>query len=228
MKYVHFVILIGLTLLMSACAHHDQIQPLPDPARASAVTPPPPPTTAGSLWNERQGGLFYDQKGRFVGDIITVAIQESASASKEATTATGRTSTMSAGITQLLGLERTIQKATDLDPSTLVNASTTNNFSGTGATTRSENLTTTLTTQIIEILPNGNLRIEGGKTVRVNNETQIVLLTGVVRPQDVSASNIVNSNNVLDARIDYTGKGTVSDKQKPGWAVRLLDALSPF
>lgn len=187
-----------------------------------------PPQTPGSLWTETRGGLFQDMKGRTVGDIITVVIIENASASKEAKTETDRTSDMSAGISNLLGLERQIGSLTGVDPSNLVNASTTNNFKGNGKTSRKENLTATLTTQVIEVLPNGNLRIEGNKTVTVNNETQIVKLSGTVRPADVSPRNLVDSKNVLNARIAYVGKGVLSDKQHQGWLVQALDKVWPF
>ena len=195
---------------------------------APIVQAPPPPQTPGSLWTESRGGLFIDNKGRTVGDIITVAIFEKASASKEATTATDRNSSMSAGIPTLFGLQRSVGKVTGLDPASLVSASTKNAFKGTGKTERKENLVATLTTQIIEVLPNGNLRLEGNKTVTVNSETQIVKLTGIVRPSDVSPGNIVNSQNVLNARIAYVGEGVISDKQQQGWLVRGLDKVWPF
>jgi len=196
---------------------------------APVVQPPLPPQTAGSLWTESRGGLFQDMKGRTVGDIITVVIVENASASKEATTETDRTSSMSAGIPRLLGLEGAIGRiAGSDDPASLVSASTTNEFEGTGKTERKETLAATLTTQVIEVLPNGNLRIEGNKTVTVNSETQIVKLTGIVRQADVSPRNIVDSKNVLNARIAYVGKGVISDKQQQGWLVRGLDKIWPF
>lgn len=187
-----------------------------------------PPQTAGSLWTESRGGLFQDMKGRTVGDIVTVVIVENASASKEATTETDRTSSMSAGITNVFGLERRIGSLTGLDPSTLVDAEATNEFEGGGKTSRKENLVATLTTQVVEVLPNGNLRIAGNKTVTVNSETQIVKLTGIVRQSDVSPRNLVDSKNILNARIAYVGEGVISDKQQQGWLVRGLDQIWPF
>ena len=78
------------------------------------------------------------------------------------------------------------------------------------------------------MLPNGNLRIEGNKTVTVNNEMQIVKLSGVIRPTDVSPGNLVDSKNILNARIAYIGEGVISDKQQQGWLVRALDQVWPF
>jgi flagellar L-ring protein precursor FlgH len=93
---------------------------------------------------------------------------------------------------------------------------------------RKEDLVATLSTRVVEVLPNGNLCSEGGKTVTVNNEDQIIRLAGIVRPADISYNNFVDSKYILDARISYTGKGVISDKQKPGWLVRVLDNVWPF
>jgi len=153
---------------------------------------------------------------------------ENASASKEAKTETDRTSTMSAGITSLLGLERNIGKITGNDPSALIDAETVNEFKGNGKTSRKENLVATLTTQVVEVLANGNLRLEGNKTVTVNSETQIVKLSGIVRQADVSPQNLVDSKNILNARIAYVGEGVISDKQQQGWLVQALDKVWPF
>ncbi|SHJ80643.1 flagellar L-ring protein precursor FlgH [Malonomonas rubra DSM 5091] len=229
MKSIFFALIV-LTIQLSGCAGPARNVDLTATEPIEPVLQPPlPPQTAGSLWTESRGGLFQDMKARTVGDIITVVIVENASASKEATTETDRTSTMSAGIPRLLGLEGTIGRLAGADGTdTLISASTSNEFEGTGKTERTETLTATLTTQVIEVLPNGNLRLEGTKTVTVNSETQIVKLTGIVRPADVSAGNIVDSKNVLNARIAYVGEGVISDKQQQGWLVRGLDQIWPF
>lgn len=216
-------------LALTGCAYHEEVALPPSAPNAAVVPPPPAPRTAGSLWGADQNGLFADSRARQVGDILTVAIFESASASKESSTTTGRTSSMEAGIDNLLGFETNIASLkSGLNPAKLVDANFTNSFEGSGETSRKEALTATLTTQVVEVLPNGNLRIEGSKTVTVNSETQIVHLAGIVRPVDVSVANIVDSKAVLDARITYTGKGVISDKQRPGWLVRLFDAVTPF
>lgn len=227
-KYFWIVLIV---MFLGACAGPasrvdlNDVEPI-----VPVVTEPSPPQTAGSLWTESRGGMFVDMKGKTVGDIITVVIVESASASKEATTETDRTSSMSAGISNIFGLEKYIGELgnSSIDPAALVNATATNDFSGGGKTERSENLVATLTTQIVEVLPNENLKIEGNKTVTVNNEMQIVKLTGIVRSADVSPQNIVDSKNILNARIAYIGEGVISDKQQQGWLVRALDQVWPF
>jgi flagellar L-ring protein precursor FlgH len=222
------IYLLGF-LLLSACvgpvSHVDlpDVEPVPH-----IVVEEPRPQSTGSLWTEQRGKMFFDNKGQDVGDIVTVVISESASASKEATTETERSSDMSAGISNLFGLEGTVGRITGEDPSSLIGAETSNSFSGSGKTARSENLVATLTTQIVEVMANGNVRIRGNKTVTVNSEMQIVTLSGIVRSSDITPGNLVDSANILNARIAYVGKGVISDKQQQGWLVRGLDAVWPF
>lgn len=185
---------------------------------------------SGSLWQERNDSMFSDRKAREIGDIVTVIISETSSASKEATTTTERTTNMSASIPNFFGLEndKIWNGHNPVDLSNLVNADFTNGFNGNGTTTRKEDLTASLTTQVVGRYPNGQLKIRGGKEVMVNDEVQIIYLTGIVRPVDITAANTVNSTKVLNARISYTGKGAISDKQQPGWAMRVLDNIWPF
>ncbi|MCF6289670.1 MAG: flagellar basal body L-ring protein FlgH [Desulfobacterales bacterium] len=220
-------LLMVVLLLLGGCA---AIQPpAPPPVEMAAGPAVRPASAPGSLWNSGSAGIFADLKARRIGDILTVAIYEKASASKEATTSTGRDSSASAGLTNLFGLEAEIGKINSaIDPGKLINASYVNGFKGTGATTRKEDLVATLTARVVAVLANGNLKIAGSKTVTVNREDQLIKLTGVVRPADVSAGNIVDSKYVLDARIVYTGKGVISDKQGQGWLVRALDTVWPF
>jgi len=173
--------------------------------------------------------MFSDLKARNVGDIVTIIISESSSASKQATTSTGRDSSMSAGIPNLFGLENSsfIQDS-NLDLNNLVTSNFSNSFDGEGTTTRKGNLTASLTTQVIERYPNGNLKIRGGKEVMVNNEVQIIYLTGIIRTIDITAENTISSAKILNARITYTGQGALADTQKPGWLMRTLDNVWPF
>jgi flagellar L-ring protein FlgH len=200
-----------------------------DPAESASIARQVPierPATAGSLWTENRGSLFRDTKARQIGDLVTVAIYEQASASKQAATSSARNSSNAAGVTNFFGLESNLSGA--IDPTKLVNTSYSNSFDGSGSTSRKEDLVATLTAQIVEELPNGTFRIEGGKTVTVNNEDQIIVLSGIVRPTDISAHNVVNSRHILDANISYRGKGVISDKQHPGWMTRILDHVWPF
>ncbi|MBN1142142.1 MAG: flagellar basal body L-ring protein FlgH [Deltaproteobacteria bacterium] len=227
--------LAGIVLALAGCSHTQHLQgmkelPQPKPVEFAAPTAiPDGPVTAGSLWNDYQDDLYSDSRAHRVGDILTVSIYEKASATKEATTSTGRSSSMSAGINKLFGLEENIGNINQfIDPTKLVDASISNSFEGSGTTVRKEDLVATLTTQVVEVLPNGNLVIAGRKKVTVNREDQFIQLTGIVRPSDISAANVVDSQDVLDAEIAYTGKGVLSDKQGQGWLVWILDTVWPF
>ena len=183
----------------------------------------------GSIWQSTSGGVTDDVKARRRGDIITIVISETASAYKEAKTGTSRDSSVSAGMPHMLGLENTgIFKNNFTDLSKILNASTNSKFQGTGSTSRQENLKATITARVIDVTPNGNLMIEGRRNIRVNEEDQIIVLEGTVRSRDVAQDNTVNSIFVADARISYSGRGIISDRQSPGWLMNILDKIWPF
>jgi flagellar L-ring protein precursor FlgH len=185
--------------------------------------------SSGSLWKDGQDSLFTANKARQVGDLLTVAMYEQASAKKQAATSAGRSSSASFGIPNLFGIETSLaNKNPYLDPSNLISADSKTDFKGSGSTSREEKLSATLTTRVVEVLDGGNLRIEGGKTVRVNHEDQMIRLSGIVRPADITVHNMIDSIYILDARIEYLGKGIISDNQRPGWLARLLGAVWPF
>jgi flagellar L-ring protein precursor FlgH len=223
--------IMACLLLLTACAEPEQPlvairEPLEEIQPAAEEQ-----KEVGSLWQERNSSMFSDRKARDIGDIVTVIISEQASASKEATTSSSRSSNMSASIPNFFGLENDKLWASSHNPvdlQNLVNAEFSNGFDGEGSTTRKEDLSAFLTTQVVGRYPNGQLKIRGGKEVMVNNEVQIIYLTGIIRPVDITAANTVNSTKILNARISYTGKGAISDKQRPGWAMRVLDNIWPF
>lgn len=220
------LVLAILLSLFWGCA---LLQPEPLPQVRVALPSEPPVAAPGSLWSSASDGIVADLKARRPGDILTVAIFEKASASKEATTSTGRDSSASAGLANIFGLERNIDKLNaGIDSTKLVGTSYKNDFKGSGATTRKEDLVATLSVRVVEVMANGNMRIAGSKTVTVNREDQLINLTGEVRPADIVAGNVIDSKYILDARISYTGNGIISDKQGQGWLARTLDTVWPF
>jgi len=214
-----------LPLLLPACAHESA--EVKSPAFDEQMPKPQLNYASGSLWQASSSGLAEDVKARGRGDIVTVLISEQASASKQASTGTSRASTLSAGIPNLLGLEKTPVKGW-MDLANLLNANFASKYDGSGSTSRAETLQATMSTKVVEALPNGNLMIEGRRNVKVNNEDQIIVLTGTVRSRDVSADNTISSSLIADARINYSGKGIISDRQKPGWLMNVLDTIWPF
>ncbi|HEY5512514.1 MAG TPA: flagellar basal body L-ring protein FlgH [Geomonas sp.] len=212
-------------LLLGACAYRSA--EVKTPSFDEQITKPQPSYATGSLWQASSTGLAEDLKARRRGDIITVVISEQASASKQASTGTKRGTSMSAGMPNLLGLEKTPLKSwVDLDK--LLNLSFDSKFDGSGTTSRQENLQATISAKVVEVIGNGNFLIEGRRNVKVNNEDQVIVLTGMVRSRDVSADNTISSALIADAKITYSGKGIISDRQKPGWLMNVLDAVWPF
>lgn len=216
-------------LLLSSCGGKQQrVVEIPEPLEDSR-TPEMSQHTPGSLWNSDSTSMFSDEKAKNVGDIVTILISENATASKQATTSTGRDTTMSAGIPNLFGLEASgLTDDSNLDFGNALNTNFSSNFDGTGTTTRRGTLTAALSAQVIDRYPNGNMKIRGGKEVMVNNEVQIIYLTGIIRTVDITAANTIPSTKILNARITYTGQGSLGDKQKPGWLMRTLDNVWPF
>lgn len=183
----------------------------------------------GSIWQATSGSLTDDFKAQRRGDIVTIVITENASASKEAKTDTSRGSTISAGIPNFMGLEGVGLLKNNLgDLSKLINASADSSYKGAGSTSRAENLNATITARVVDVLPNGNLMIEGRRNIKVNNEDQEIILEGTIRPRDISLNNTVNSIYIADARISYAGRGIISDRQSPGWLMNIVDKLWPF
>jgi flagellar L-ring protein precursor FlgH len=173
--------------------------------------------------------LFSDIRARKVGDIVTISIVESSSATENATTETSRDSSLFAGVDSFLGYEKQLEKRfKNFTAAEMFDATLSNDFTGTGKTVRSGSLTASISARIIEELPNGNFVIEGRREVAVNHESQYLVITGIVRPEDISPDNIVLSTFISDARIAYSGRGVIDDHQYPGWFTRLLNRYWPF
>ena len=188
-------------------------------------------TNNGSLWRENNSlaDMFANAKARRIGDIVTVRIDESSSATNKATTKTKRDSSITAGLTNFFNMEQGYPADRPFfNPFSSVEGGIQSDFEGTGSTIRSGALSAYMTARIVDILPNGNMVIEGNREVRVNHENQIITLTGIVRPRDISANNVVLSTYIADARITYSGSGVVDDRQKPGWLTRIMDKIWPF
>jgi len=223
-RIVRYAVLL-LPLMSGGCGH--QSAEVMSPSFDAQIPKPQMNYASGSLWQASSTGLAEDLKARRQGDIVTVVISEQASASKQASTGTSRASTLTAGMPNMLGLEKTPLKGW-VDLANLLNASASTKFDGSGSTSRQETLQATISTKVVDVLPNGNLMIEGRRSVKVNNEEQIIVLTGTVRSRDVSSDNSISSALIADAKINYAGKGIISDRQKPGWLMNVLDAIWPF
>ncbi len=185
----------------------------------------------GSLWQDDAPliTLFADRKARTIGDIVTIKIIESSAATNKASTATDRSSSLSASIDGFFNAEKRYPPDQPFfNPFSEVAGGVESEFQGNGTTKRSGDLNAYITALVTQVLPNGNLVVTGSREVLINNENQIIQLTGVVRPRDISADNQVLSTYVADARIAYSGTGIVNDRQKPGWLSSIVMKVWPF
>lgn len=179
-----------------------------------------PPAEPSIDW---MSGLTSDRRAFRPNDLLTVRVVENIEAVGTADSSLSKNSRASASVPSLFGLEDRLPGF--VDPTNLASASSDTTFKGGGATSRSSQLTATMTTRVADVLPNGDLLIEGVREIAVNGEQQIVVLTGVVRPQDVRRNNVVLSTSVAQLRIQYFGKGLMRDNLKPGWLVRVLNKI---
>lgn len=217
------VLLLGAAVLLStACARnlYNQTNTPPVYSEPQIVRP------AGTIWpGENMGNSLYaDRKARYVNDIVTIQFDESSSGANTATTNTTRDGSTAAGIggAYQIGPDKTLLSQYKLS------GTSSNSLKGDGATSRVGTLSGKITAKVIRINNNGNMIIEGRRQLTVNNEDQFIIITGIIRPEDISTDNLIYSSNIADARIIYTGKGVVDDKQHPGWMTRVLDWVWPF
>ncbi|MCG6533823.1 MAG: flagellar basal body L-ring protein FlgH [Syntrophales bacterium LBB04] len=196
-----------------------------------------PRLQSGSLWpgENMKNSYFADYKARHVNDVVTVIVNESTTGTSKASTNTSRDTTTTAGIAGLLGFAKNItdsndnMKTEDLsNPRIGIGGTSSNSLKGTGDTARGSTLTTRLTARVIKVMDNGNLIIEGKRQLTMNAEDQYMVLSGIIRPQDITPDNLIDSQYISDARINYSGEGVINDKMRPGWLTRIADWVWPF
>jgi flagellar L-ring protein FlgH len=167
--------------------------------------------------------LSTDVRARGVNDLVTIRVIESIAATGTADSKLDKSSNGSASVSKLFGLET---KAPGwLDPTSLVGASADTKFKGGGATSRSGELSAIVTARVAEVLPNGDLVLEGAREIDINGDRQIIVLTGVLRPADVLPGNVALSTSVGQLRIRYFGKGLIKDNLRPGWLIRVVNKI---
>lgn len=194
---------------------------LPMPARQ------PPPNEPAALWRSGSRAFFKDQRAAQVGDVITIVVNMNDAATLNNVTTATRTSAESAGMPNFFGLETLLPK-TIVDPSKLMSISSGNNNVGTGQIQRNEAVTLSLAGVVTQVLPNGNLVVAARQEFRVNDELREVRVTGVIRTQDITSENTVQSNQIAEARIEYGGRGQLTDIQTSRWGQQVMDILLPF
>ena len=186
----------------------------------------------GSLWADR-ASLYEDRRARRVNDIVTILITETTTAQKKATTNSSRASNVNDTITNNatsglgpLGLAAYSFPLKNLEAG--VQGSGTTSFKGEGDTARTGTFTATIAAKVVEVLPNGNLVLESRKETVINNDKEIIVVRGIIRPDDISSTNTISSQLVADAKIYLVGDGELDTKQTQGWLLNVLDKIWPF
>jgi flagellar L-ring protein precursor FlgH len=186
--------------------------------------------SANSLWRTGARTFFGDQRARRVGDIVTVNIDIDDRAQTQNSTQRTRSNDISAGVTNLFGLEGSLGQLFPggFDPENMVGMGGESNAAGSGTVNRSEKVSLTIAAVVSDVLPNGNLVIQGRQEVRTNREVRELTIAGIVRPEDISSANTIQHTQIAEARISYGGRGDISRVQASPAAQSLVERFSPF
>ena len=223
------LLLIILVLSPLGCAHGAFRMGNMTPDPSFSVKSPEPTAAVDADGGIRVSGrsIYSGRRAVKVGDHLTVRIAHSTTADSQANTNLTRQSSASLELKALLGLEGQLANI-GLTPEALISGASTNDFGGTGTTNRTGALNGTLTVQVVGLEPNGHLVVGGRHALKINNEVQVLSLRGRVDPRAIAADNSVESTQIVDARVEFSGVGVVAGKQRPGWLSRILDVVTPF
>lgn len=228
----YFIIGIAILACLGGCSTYGTRPETVRPESKMLPVPVAKPVYApGSLWpgENSRNSLFADNKAHYVNDIVTIVVDESSSGQNQASTNTSKDTKTNAGISALLGLDTSIIQANpNMGASISIGGTSNNSLKGTGDTSRGGKLSARVAARVVRVLDNGLLLIEGRRQLTLNEEDQYIVLTGVIRTEDITADNLVLSSSIADARIVYTGNGVIHDKQRPGWLTRVADWGWPF
>jgi len=209
-------------LIAAGCASSQTVtvhQPL-------TVRPPAQPQTAyagGAIFSSANyRPMFEDRRARNVGDTLVININEKINASKDSSTKTGRTGSVTASVPTVAGLPGKSLQGLSVD------GKSSNNFEGKGETASNNSFTGTMTVTVLEVLPNGNMLVSGEKQIGINRSTEFIRFSGVVNPANIVAGNVVSSTQVADARIEYRANGPIDEAQVVGWLARFFLSFMPF
>lgn len=237
------VLLLCCLLPVAACGNLEEVGRAPalspieasDEFRAMTTAPLPSysergtPNSEASLWSGSRGSLLGDRRASQSGDIMTVVIEIDDKAEISNSTGRARSGSTSMGISSLFGIPERLSEVVpglELDPA--IGTDSTTSFNGNGSVSRNEKLTLRVAVTVIERLPNGVLRIQGSQEVRVNFEVRELIVTGFVRPEDISRQNEITYDKIAGARISYGGRGQISAMQQPPYGQQITDILLPY
>ncbi len=220
MKYI--IIILAFCWFASGCSSLGSLKD-PEYAPSEAMIPEAKTAVDGAIYDPSSNlFLFEDVKARRVGDLITIVLDESINASKSASTEADKDTTIDIPTPTLYGKDNPINE--------LVNdIEATREFEGEGESTQENSIEGNITVMVHQVYPNGYLLVKGEKLIELNEGSEVVRISGIVRPTDVTTDNTVLSNQVANAQITYKGKGIVSDSSKAGWLTRFFySAIWPY
>lgn len=244
-KLPRFLALGLATLVLANCSAVDRVagigqqpnlsaieNPTAQPGYRPVSMPMPEPMVAtyspNSLWRSGARSFFNDQRASQIGDLVTVTVAINDDAQIANQTSRSRTASEQLGGSGMIGTQLDMILPEGATPSAIADFDTDSSSGGQGSVNRSESLTTTVAAVVTQILPNGNMVIEGRQEVRVNFEVRELIVAGVIRPEDIDASNTIESSKIAEARIAYGGRGQITDVQQPRYGQQLFDILMPF
>ncbi|MDD4616975.1 MAG: flagellar basal body L-ring protein FlgH [Alphaproteobacteria bacterium] len=223
---------------INSIGEQPKLSSVEDPTNRPGYTPVkmpmPPPSLSerqpNSLWETGGRAFFRDQRACRVGDILTVVVSIKDQAQLSNETKRSRSNSDTANLTKFLGYETKLNKLLPnaVDPTSLIDAGSEMSNDGKGSIGRAEQIDLRVAATIVQVLPNGNLVVEGKQQVNVNYDQRELNISGVIRPQDISADNTISYDQIAEARINYGGKGTIADVQQPRYGAQLYDILMPF
>ncbi|MGY9002468.1 MAG: flagellar basal body L-ring protein FlgH [Rhodospirillales bacterium] len=246
-KETSFVIVAVAAMALSGCNVTSRLSEVGDGPKLSKITNPtvmpdyrpvslpmPAPKTAehnpNSLWRAGAKAFFKDHRAKAVGDILTVQLNLNDSASLANKTERERDDSEDTDVTNLLGLEGEFAKALPqgINPASVLSFGSKHDTSGDGSIDRSETVKLIFAAVVTQILPNGALAIIGRQEVQVNKELRELMVTGVIRPEDIESDNTISHDKIAEMRVAYGGRGTLSGLQGPRWGAEVWDILFPF
>ena len=203
-------------------------QPGYKPVQMPMPAPQPATYNPNSLWRNGSRAFFKDQRAMQVGDIMTVKVKITDNAKIENGTARSRASKEDSGVTDFIGSKLLTGDAAKLMPGKILTTDSTSSTDNKGSVNRQEALLTNVAAVVTQVLPNGNLVVEGKQEVRVNFEIRELIVAGIVRPEDIESDNTIDSTKIAQARIAYGGRGQITDIQQPRYGQQVMDVLLPF
>ena len=238
-------LLLATSVLASGCSSIDRLSQIGEQPKMSAIDNPttqpgykpvqmpmPKPEVASynpnSLWRNGSRAFFKDQRATHVGDLLTVTVNITDKANIANETQRSRTNSEDSGITDFIGAKTLGAQAQKVLPGRILTADSTASSDGKGSVNRQEALQTNVAAVVTQVLPNGNLVVEGKQEIRVNYEIRELVVAGIVRPEDIQSDNTIDSTKIAQARIAYGGRGQIMDVQQPRYGQQVMDVLLPF